>query len=300
METFLHRGCPLCGNTSPKNEISSSRRAENLLFADLKPYWSGLFKEKVFFSYARCPDCGLLYCPDYFTPSQLAELYADMAPNMDVVPSATLCATQCNYWKSILPRLGKGDYFELGPDIGYIVRLAAQTDIFEHYWLFEPNRAVHQQLAEATAGWPYTISPAMDDFSAVPDASVSAAVLIHVLDHLFDPLATLRAIRRTMKPGGVLLIVTHNEKSLLRHAMSTRWPPFCLQHPEIYNPASIRQLVRTAGFSDVRIERSKNHFPIDFMVRQAGYAIGVNLGKLPLPTFSLGLKLGNIQTIAIA
>jgi len=60
--------------------------------------------------------------------SQLAELYANMAPNMDVVPSAALSATQHNYWKAILPQLGKGDYFELGPDIGHIVRLAAQTD----------------------------------------------------------------------------------------------------------------------------------------------------------------------------
>lgn len=299
MISYLHRDCPLCGSKTNNAEVSSGKRGEELPFGKLQPYWSGLFKEKVFFTYARCSDCGLLYCPTYFEPEQLSQLYANMAPNMELVPSASLIATQLGYWKSVANAVvADGDYLEIGPDIGYIVGHAAASGQFRHFWLCEPNIAVHDTLARAAGGKPHTISGEMEDLSAIPDRSVSLAVMIHVLDHLLDPLATLRSIQAKLKPGGLLLIVTHNEKSLLRRAMSTRWPPFCLQHPEIYNPDSISRLVKEAGFSKVNVARSANHFPLDFMVRQAAYGIGLSLAKLPLPKVSLGLKLGNILTIA--
>ena len=59
---------------------------------------------------------------------------------------------------------------------------------------------------------------------------------------------------------------------------------------------------RQTGVDYVRPERmvgrSTNNFPLDFMLRQAGHAFGLALHKLPLPKRVLGLKLGNILTIA--
>ncbi len=296
---FLRRACPACGADARRPEAHSDRRAETLSLDELRPYWSGLFKEKVFFSYDRCETCGLLFAPAYFTPAQLGELYADMAPNMDLVPSAALEATQRGYWDAVRRQAPlDGGYLEIGPDIGWIVRHAAAEGRFDHYWLFEPNHAVHAPLAAATAGKPHDISVEMEDLSIVPDGSVGLAVMVHVLDHLLDPKAMLERIRAKLKPDGVLMIVTHNEASLLRRVMGTRWPPFCLQHPELYNPRSMTGLVRRAGYASVAVRRSTNYFPISFMVRQAGYTIGVDLSRLPLPQTAIGLKLGNMVTLA--
>lgn len=296
---YLKRKCPLCGSNAPRGEVHSGKRAEAIPFEGLRPYWSGLFKEKVFFSYGRCGTCGLLFAPDYFTPSQLGELYADMAPNMELIPSDALGATQRGYWDAVAKsaRLD-GGYLEIGPDIGYIVRHAAREGRFDRFWLYEPNIAVHETLAAAAGGRPHHISTEMEDLSAVPDGSVGVAVMVHVLDHLLDPLTMLQRIGAKLRPGGVLMIVTHNEASLLRRAMGTRWPPFCLQHPELYNPRSMATLIRQASYAAVRIERSRNYFPIAFMIRQAGYAIGLKLDKLPLPKMAIGLKLGNMVTLA--
>lgn len=296
---FLHRSCPACDTDSPAPEVHSDPRAEALSPDDLRPYWSGLFKQKVFFSYHRCAACGLLFAPAYFTPEQLAALYVGMAPNMDVVPAASLEATQRGYWNTARRAAPPGGGFlEIGPDIGYIVRHAVADDRFDRYWLFEPNQAVHAQLAAAAGGKPHSISVEMEDLSIVPDGSVGLAVMVHVLDHLLDPRAMLERIRAKLKPGGVLVIVTHNEASLLRKIMSTRWPPFCLQHPELYNPASMTGLVRRAGYGTVEVRRSTNYFPVSFMIRQAGYTAGIDLKRLPLPDTALGLKLGNMITLA--
>jgi SAM-dependent methyltransferase len=295
---YLQRACPSCGSLRHDHEVASGRRAENLPIEELRPFWSGFFKEKVFFSYHRCADCGLLFAPTFFSEAQLDSLYAAMAPNMDVVTSDAIIATQRGYYE-VAARAGvDGSYLEIGPDVGHIVEHAASTERFDHFWLFEPNRAVHAPLAQATQSRPCSISTAMTDLSAVPDGSVGLAVMVHVLDHLVEPVPMLAQIRRKLKPGGALVTVTHNERSLLRHAMGNRWPPFCLQHPEVYSPASITGLMRRAGFAAVRVERSRNYFPVDFLVRQAAWAVGLDLSRVRLPTTRIGLRLGNIMTVA--
>ncbi len=277
----------------------SENRAEHSSLDELQPFWSGLFKEKRFFSYARCGACSQLYAPRFFTNAQLGELYANMAPNMEDVPGPALEATQRGYWQVARQRQSAGGGFlEIGPDIGYIVRDAAREGDFDHFWLFEPNRAVHDELAAATGGRPYTISTEMDDLSPVPDGSIAVAVMIHVLDHLLDPVAILRSIRSKLRPDGLLMIVTHNERSLLRSVMGVKFPPFCLQHPELYNPDTITRLLKTAGFGTVEVQRSKNYFPIGFMLRQAAWTAGLDLSKASLPDKPVGLKLGNMLTLA--
>jgi hypothetical protein len=80
--------------------------------------------------------------------------------------------------------------------------------------------------------------------------------------------------------------------------MGRRWPPFCLQHPQLFSPASITSMLRRSGFASATVDRSTNYFPVDFLVKQAGKAIGLKFDRLPAPKASLGLKLGNMITMA--
>lgn len=296
---FIRRNCPACGANGGIAETSSATPAESLSLEQLKPYWRGLFQEKLFFTYDRCGGCGLLYAPVFFDQAQLGELYSAMAPNMDAVPTDAIEATQRVYFEEATEGLAvSGNFVEIGPDVGYIVGHAARDERFEHFYLFEPNKAVHAEVGAAAGARPFTISEDMDNLSAVPDGSAALVLMVHVLDHLLDPKAMLQQIHRKLKPGGRVAIVTHNESSLLRSVMGTRWPPFCLQHPELYNPQSITKLLNSAGYGTVEVHGSKNYFPIGFMVRQAAYTVGIKLGNVPLPKIVLGLRLGNIMTIA--
>jgi SAM-dependent methyltransferase len=297
---FTLRPCPMCGANAAREEVHSRHRAEAMTVAALRPYWEGLFKEKPFFSYHRCATCGLLYAPYFFESDDLASLYAQMAPNMEVVSSDAIAATQRGYFAHAATRAAlTGGYLEIGPDTGHVVGEAARKGGFDHFWLFEPNRAIHGQLRDAAAGRPATLLPDMDDLTAVPDGSIGLAVMVHVLDHLRDPLAMLAQVRAKLRPGGTLMIVTHNERSLLRRVMGTRWPPFCLQHPLLYNPATIGSLLTRAGFGDISVEASRNYFPLDFVARQAAWTLGVKPPRwLPLPRRAIGLRLGNMITLA--
>jgi len=301
MSDFIDRACPACGATDRTEAAHSPVRADTMTLDALRPYWSGLFSEKRFFTYHRCAGCKLLYNPLFFDGARLGELYSSMAPNMAMVSNDAIVATQKGYFDAVAGQAPlDGGYLEIGPDTGHIVREAAQRGRFDHFWLFEPNRAIHDTLRASASGRPASLHTDMDDLSPVPDRSIGLAVMIHVLDHLLDPLAMLRQIRAKLRPGGTLLIVTHNEKSLLRHVMGTRWPPFCLQHPELYNPATITALLGRAGYAGAQVERSRNYFPLPFLVRQALWTVGLKPNRLPLPDVSLGLRLGNMLTLARA
>ena len=298
---YLARKCPICGNDAKLNiEVSSERIGESLEYKSLIPYWNGFFKEKIFFSYARCSKCSLLYAPVFYQESQLGELYGQMTPNMDLVPIEALIKTQKGYFKH-LQRFSslEGGYIEVGPDIGIFTKNCSREGNFNKYWLFEPNRAVVGMLSATVEGRSYQIIENMFGFSMIPDKSASVAVMIQVLDHLLDPVATLSELREKLVPGAKLLLVTHNEQSLLRKLVGYRWPAFCLQHPQIYSPISIEALLKKSGYSVDSIERSTNYFEFGFLLKQLLWAFGIKVNTIPaFFNFIIGLKLGNIITVA--
>ena len=290
---YLHRQCPICQKSIPYIfEIASEKKGEDLNYEELVPSWNGFFKEKIFFSYARCENCQLLFAPIFYRPEQLEALYGQMPPNMDVVPMAALIKTQKGYFDT-LKRFSKLDhgYIEVGPDIGIFTENCRKQGNFGSYWLCEPNTLVAEALARTVSGKPFKIIEEMFGFGVIPNQTASVAVMIQVLDHLLDPVATL--------PDAKLLLVTHNEQSLLRKIVGWRWPAFCLQHPQIYSPHSIKALLEKAGYEVNTIERTKNYFEFSFLLKHLLWAFGIKVKSVPKCfDFTIGLRLGNMITIA--
>lgn len=298
---YLHRGCPICQKkTEISLEVNSKIKAEELSYEKLVPYWNGFFKEKIFFSYARCKECDLLFAPVFYHLDQLEALYSQMPPNMDVVPMPALLNTQRGYFKELKRNSTlENGYIEIGPDVGIFTVNCVAEGSFDKYWLCEPNKAVANALGKVVDGNEFVIIEDMFGFTAIPDRSAGAAVMIQVLDHLLDPVATLTELKKKLLPGGKLLLVTHNEKSLLRKIVGWRWPAFCLQHPQIYNPQSITRLLEASGFDVHSIQRSTNYFEFSFLLKHLFWALGFKINSIPKAlNFIIGLKLGNIITIA--
>ena len=298
---YTKRVCPSCGsNPSKSAEIKTKQSAEDLDFEDLIPQWNGFYKNKSIFSYVRCHDCGLLYAPIYFNNEQLAKLYEQMPPNMDVVPVDALKKTQNGYFNKLqdFSKLD-GGFLEIGPDVGYFVESCVEKGNFSEFWLLEPNISVRSKLESVVKNHSCHIIHKMDGLNLVPDGACMVAVMVHVLDHLTDPLYELKKIKSKLKLGGTLLIVTHDESSILRKITRTRWPAFCLQHPQIYNPQSIKKLLENAGVSTEGMGKSGNYFEIGFLLKHLFWLFGIRLNSVPkFLNKTIGLKLGNMVTVA--
>ena len=133
----------------------------------------------------------------------------------------------------------------------------------------------------------------------MPEGSVSTAVMIHVLDHVLDPRHLLRAIFKTLEPGGVLFVVTHDAESVLARTFGRRWPPYTLQHPQLFGRRSIRRLMEDVGFNGIEVVKTLNHFPLSHLAKALCSVFGLRSGLIPdLTSPMLGIRLGNIATIA--
>jgi len=294
--------CPCCGAPAKSAipRVASSPPAETLSLERHGKFLSGYTNERVFFTYFECPNCSARFCPTYYRQSQLDGLYGRQAENMVSVPLSARKRTQDDYI-NLLRRHSRmaGNFLEIGRDIGLFASAFAKGGSFEHFWLYEPNREVHPALAANFQGLSHTISADLFRASDVPAESVSTAVMIHVLDHLLEPANFLREIRASLEPGGILFIVTHDCGSVLARVLGRRWPPYTLQHPQLYSQRSIATLLQTSGFEVVETVKTTNYFPLPFLMRAALTVFGLPERLVPEGTAPLlGLKLGNIGTIA--
>lgn len=296
---FMMRCCPVCKSQQLAHaECYSTPPAESMSLDTLKEHWSGFFRDKVFFSYYRCRDCKALYCPKFFSNNQLTQLYSVMPHNMAGLPLKALERTQEGYFDT-LRRFSslEGDYLEVGPDQGFLAQFCAERGRFKHFWLFEPNVTVHPALEKKVAGIPHTIFPSMFDFSAIPKNRISVFSMVHVLDHLINPREILESMKPTLVEKAIVVFVTHDESSLLSRVLGKKWPPYCLQHPQLFNPRTIKRLLESAGYQVVCVKKCHNHYPVGYLLKHLAWTIGIRAMWLP-DFFRLPLRLGNIVTVA--
>jgi hypothetical protein len=293
-QVWEKRVCPKCASGSVgAPEISSKKRAENLSLSDVREHFIGIRKEQVFFSYYRCLNCGLLFCPYYLNEAQLDALYADMPDNLLGAEKSTAARTQKGYFGWFRQFVNEVDtYLELGPDLGLISK-----EIILHYKptkseLVEPNVAMHGMLKElSSSGTKVEVFRNLEECKAT---QIDLIVGIHVFDHLLNPLDQLTRLNNQTQAGGYIGIVVHNESSLLRKLLGTKWPPFCLQHPQLFNRESLTAMLQRAGFEYVSIARSTNHFRINHIGALAIDVIGLpKFLKRVLPNWEIPISLGN-------
>lgn len=297
---WVKRNCPLCGfdNLPKYPEVKSSSAAESLTFIEVSKLFIGIRKDQVFFSYYRCKSCKLLYCPWYFSQSQLDELYAIMPDNSMGNEKKALLKTQNSYVKKMSKNLYKvKSYLEIGPDIGLV-----SSGIIEKYHpvrslLIEPNLNIHQVLKENTSnGNEVRIATSLSNIDLFnPDLTVG----VHVYDHLLLPSNEIRDIFERSEKNSTIAIVIHNESSFLRKMLNKKWPPFCLQHPQIYNKKTIRKLLMRCGWSEIRVSSTTNWYYLDNLLKLASNIIGLNNKVVSwVPKFQVPIKLGNIIVVA--
>jgi SAM-dependent methyltransferase len=80
---------------------------------------------------------------------------------------------------------------------------------------------------------------------------------VEILEHLFDPVATVNEIRRLLRPGGLFWLTTPNCRSLAARLMGLGWrvvsPP---EHLQLFSAEGLRTLLFRAGFTEVQLKTS--------------------------------------------
>jgi 2-polyprenyl-3-methyl-5-hydroxy-6-metoxy-1,4-benzoquinol methylase len=257
-----------------------------ILYEDLQ---DRLFQTPGIWSFLQCPSCCIDWLNPLPLPSELGKLYADYFTHslsqekkvlrghnlLDKMRRAILAAhfgythlslnPEARRWDrlvSIFP-LGKdfagrfilwleytpgGRLLEVGCGNGeYLKRM---EDLGWDVQGVEPDTEA-ARIARDQHGVPVTAGRLEE--ADIPDNSLDAIIIQHVLEHVPNPLTLLRRCLCLLKPGGQLIILTPNLESLGHRLFNKSWvhldPP---RHFFLFSSSSLEASVKQAGFNIVR------------------------------------------------
>lgn len=222
------RVCPTCGSGDASHEL-----------------------DKDHLQLVRCAACDLVYTSPTFDEAHYREVYASQE-YQDIVRDLGINSHQYRVQRFgeerirlMSPHLTTAApcYLDVGCSTGFVVEAARDAG-----W-----QAIGIDLNPSAIEFGRTRgldlrAVALEDGGFAP-ASFDAISLFDVLEHLLDPLRTLRACARLLRPGGIIFLYVPNYDSASRLLMGKDahfiWPT---HHLNYYTPATIGDLMAREGF----------------------------------------------------
>lgn len=238
--------------------LSVTRLACEICGGETRPYGQAYGKWRGRnFSLRRCGGCRFIFVED---PDTDFENIYDLAYYQgrgadDLIdycdewlhPDETLRQYEWRGLTSIARRLQAGRepiaWLDYGCGVGSFVRYLRERESIEA-WGYEQSR-VHEA---GRIDLPYLLEGA--ELRGVENR-FDVVTAIEVLEHLIDPLATLREIQRILKPGGYFIYTTGNAAPF--EARLQEWAYVVPEiHVSLFQPRTIELALRRTGFGIVR------------------------------------------------
>jgi len=95
-----------------------------------------------------------------------------------------------------------------------------------------------------------TVIPSTLEEAKLPEASVDAVTMNHVIEHVPDPIGLLAECRRILRPGGTVVVVTPNLQSLGCRVFKADWRGYEIpRHLVIFSSKALRLCAERAGLT---------------------------------------------------
>ena len=249
--------CPICETSGNSRQVYSSNVNHQTLNAVV--FSARRLPDRQHYQWVRCLSCGLLRSDPVLT-SDLKKLYESSA--FDYSPEiGGLKKTYLGLVKRVVPKnAATRSIFEVGGGNGFFLE-AAKDFGFKTIAGIEPSFLAVASAREDVK--PYMIASMMDD-SILLQESFQMGVMFHTLDHLQDPVKTLKQCMNALESGGVFIVAVHNERSWSARLFGKRSPIIDVEHTHLYSRNTGAKIFQKVGFEQVRTGSYMNHYTLAY------------------------------------
>lgn len=254
----------------------------------------------------RCPSCGTLWQPVDRASAPDAGKYAaeyyEAWGHLSQALSVKL-ATFDGYLRTMEKRVPPGRLLDVGCALGFLLEAAQLRGWVPYGVELSPHAA---RVAGERFGAERIHKGSLEGAS-FPEESFRAITLTDVLEHLPEPMASLRRCHELLEPGGCILVVTPRVGSLSQRLMGAGWFQIKEEHLQLLTRRALRLAVEAAGFRVVRTSNPAKTLSLDYLAHHfRAYPRAVVtpvlnvLERLAGPLAGKGFRVGTGEQLVVA
>jgi len=276
MEMFKTK-CPICGSLEDYAVIYRS----NFTCSDINfdVFSARRLPDLVHYQIVKCKNDGLVrsnpICKDTIHEDLYKHSkfnYADQTDNLTV--------TYLDALGTVLARLPKdAKILEIGCGNGFVLKALLERG-YKNLSGIEPSQ---DAVLKADNRLKNRITADVLREGLYQDESFDFIFLFQVFDHIPDPIGFLNICYNLLFPGGNILVINHDLKSLSSRVLGEKSPIIDIEHIYLYSKETIKKVFVKAGFNPLRIYSPKNVISFRYL-----------LWLLPIPGI-IKLKLLNFK-----
>jgi SAM-dependent methyltransferase len=247
------------------------------------------------FLMVRCRACGVIYLDPRPAPSALPIIYPDTYHAFGFSQASFGVIYRIRAWletrrlRAAIEGLGpSARILDIGCGDGFHLELLRRTA--KPGWRLEGVDVDPRAVALATRAG-FRIHEGTVESIALPHAAYDLVLLIQTIEHLGDPLSVLKVIRRALKPGGRLVVVTDNAASLDARLFAGRhWGGYHFpRHWYLFDKPALRRIAEAAGLETDRLDTLAS--PVNWLYSAHNLLADWGCARRTLRAFSLASPL---------
>ena len=251
--------CPICETHDNSVFVYPSNVDANSFSTEV--FSARRLPDRRHYQWVRCNSCTLLRS-DPVLDVDLEQLYVestfDYSTEIDGLKKTYFNLVQ----RALRGKQLRKSIFEVGGGNGFFLE-AAKDGGFESIVGVEPStEAIKAARSDVK---PHMIASMMKP-EVLSDDSFEVGAMFHTLDHLTDPVSTLKDCFNALQPGGVFVVAVHNERAWSARLMGERSPIIDVEHTHLYTRKSGEALFKKVGFIDVKSGAYNNHYSLAYIL----------------------------------
>ena len=254
---MLKKICPICDTDHHSEKVYN----ENLPSKLEEINFSGRKKPDGYhYEMVRCKKCSLLYASSTYEVEITDKLYesSNFPYNNELDGLKKTYGNCLKYIENLISK--KESFLEIGCGNGFLLEEAIRQGwknvigvepSFEAINQAEPN--IMQKIIHSTF-----------KSNSFKKNSYDLVFFAMVLEHVPDVNEFLSEIFQILSPGGVVIVICHDERHLLSRLLKNKHPIINDEHNYVFGKKTLKKIFLKHQFKNIDINNLKNYYSVDY------------------------------------